>query len=161
MLFSFGRRKIDDFAEASRTKSGLRRTSREKKETADKVKKEKEERLLRQLGVDEGTIQLLRNYDYRLFLDDRRFTDHERATSEGVFLMVPAYDPVIIATPEKLLDEIEDVTVYYVLKKSDRRLLEILILLMQDYTIEEIAEDLHMSTNAVYKRLEKLRKKLK
>ena len=30
--------------EASRTKSGLRRTSREKKETADKVKKEKEER---------------------------------------------------------------------------------------------------------------------
>lgn len=31
---------------------------------------------------------------------------------------------------EKLLDEIEDVTVYYVLKKSDRRLLEILILLM-------------------------------
>lgn len=124
-------------------------------------KKEKEERLLRQLGVDEGTIQILRNYDYRLFLDDRRFTDHERATSEGLFLMVPAYDPVIIATPEKLLDEIEDVTVYYVLKKSDRKLLEILILLMQDYTIEEIAEDLHMSTNAVYKRLEKLRKKLK
>ena len=30
--------------EASRTKSGLRHTSREKKETADKVKKEKEER---------------------------------------------------------------------------------------------------------------------
>lgn len=132
---------------------------RDYKEWLDK--KEKEERLLRQLGVDEGTIQILRNYDYRLFLDDRRFTDHERATSEGLFLMVPAYDPVIIATPEKLLDEIEDVTVYYVLKKSDRRLLEILILLMQDYTIEEIAEDLHMSTNAVYKRLEKLRKKLR
>lgn len=124
-------------------------------------KKEKEEKLLRQLGVDEGTIQILRNYDYRLFLDDRRFIDHERATSEGLFLMVPAYDSVIITTPERLLDEIEDVTVYYVLKKSDRRLLEILILLMQDYTIDEIAEDLHMSTNAVYKRLEKLRKKLK
>lgn len=124
-------------------------------------KKEKEEKLLRQLGVDENTIQILRKYDYRLFLDDRRFTDHERATREGLFLMVPAYDPVIITTPEKLLDEIEDVTVYYVLKKSDKRLLEILILLMQDYTIDEIAEDLHMSTNAVYKRLEKLRKKLK
>lgn len=132
---------------------------RDYKEWLDK--KEKEERLLRQLGVDEGTIQILRNYDYRLFLNDRRFIDHERATSEGLFLMVPAYDPVIIATPEKLLDEIEDVAVYYVLKKSDRRLLEILILLMHDYTIDEIAEDLHMSTNAVYKRLEKLRKKLK
>lgn len=124
-------------------------------------KKQKEERLLRQLGVDENTIQTLRNYDRRLFLDDRRFYDNERVTSEGLFLMVPAYDPVIITTPEKLLDEIEDVTVYYVLKKSDKRLLEILILLMQDYTIDEIAEDLHMSTNAVYKRLEKLRKKLK
>lgn len=124
-------------------------------------KKQKEERLLRQLGVDENTIQTLRNYDRRLFLDDRRFYDNERVTSEGLFLMVPAYDPVIIATPEKLLDEIEDVAFYYVLKKSDRRLLEILILLMQDYTIDEIAEDLHMSTNAVYKRLEKLRKKLK
>ena len=129
---------------------------RDYKEWLDK--KEKEERLLRQLRVDEGTIQILRNYDYRLFLDDRRFTDHERATSEGLFLMVPAYDPVIIATPEKLLDEIEDVTVYYVLKKSDRSLREILTLLMQDYTIEEIAEDLHMSTNVVYKRLENLRK---
>lgn len=124
-------------------------------------KKEKEERLLRQLGVDENTIQILRNYDYRLFLDDRRFIDHERATSEGLFLMVPAYDPLIIATPEKLLDEIEDVTVYYILKRSDRKLLEILILLMHDYTIDEIAEDLHMSTNAIYKRLEKLRRKIK
>lgn len=124
-------------------------------------KKEKEERLLRQLGVDENTIQILRNYDYRLFLDDRRFHDNEDVSSEGLFLMFPSYDPLIIKTPEKLLDEIEDVTVYYVLKRSDRRLLEILILLMQDYTIDEIAEDLHMSTNAVYKRLEKLRKKLK
>lgn len=124
-------------------------------------KKEKEERLLRQLGVDETTIQVLRNYDYRLFLDDRRFHENEDVSSEGLFLMFPSYDPLIIKTPEKLLDEIEDVTVYYVLKKSDRRLLEILILLMQDYTIDEIAEDLHMSTNAVYKRLEKLKKKLK
>lgn len=126
-----------------------------------RIKKEKEERLLRQLGVDETTIQVLRNYDYRLFLDDRRFHENEDITSEGLFLMFPSYDPLVIKTPEKLLDEIEDVTVYYVLKKSDRRLLEILILLMQDYTIDEIAEDLHMSTNAVYKRLEKLRKKLK
>lgn len=124
-------------------------------------KEGKEERLLRQLGVDENTIQILRNYDYRLFLDDRRFHDNEDVSSEGLFLMFPSYDPLIIKTPEKLLDEIEDVTVYYVLKRSDRKLLEILILLMQDYTIDEIAEDLHMSTNAVYKRLEKLRKKLK
>ena len=124
-------------------------------------KKEMEEKLLRQLGVDEKTIQILRSYDYRIFLDDRRFCENEDVTSEGLFLMFPSYDPVIITTPEKLLDEIEDVTVYYVLKKSDRRLLEILILLMQDYTIDEIAEDLHMSTNAVYKRIEKLRKKLK
>lgn len=31
-----------------------------------------EEKLLRQLGVDEKTIQILRSYDYRVFLDDRR-----------------------------------------------------------------------------------------
>lgn len=30
-------------------------------------KKEKEEKLLRQLDVDEITIQVLRNYDYRVF----------------------------------------------------------------------------------------------
>lgn len=35
-------------------------------------KKEMEEKLLRQLGVDEKTIQILRSYDYRVFLDDRR-----------------------------------------------------------------------------------------
>ncbi|MDM8158143.1 RNA polymerase subunit sigma-70 [Amedibacillus dolichus] len=81
-------------------------------------KKEKEEKLLRQLGVDETTIQVLRSYDYRVFLDNRRFCENEDVTSEGLFLMFPSYDPVIITTPEKLLDEIEDVAVYIVFFKE-------------------------------------------
>lgn len=113
------------------------------------------------MNVGEETIQILRSYNYRLFLNDRRFYDNENVTSEGLFLMVPAYDSIVIATPEKLLDEIEDSTAYYILKKSNKTLLEILILLMEDYTINEIAKDLHMSSNAIYKRLEKLIKKLK
>ena len=63
-------------------------------------KKEKEEKLLRQLGVDEKTIQILRNYDYRVFLDNRRFRENEDITSEGLFLMVPSYDPLVIRTPK-------------------------------------------------------------
>lgn len=80
--------------------------------------------MLRQLAVDEKTIRMLRNYDHRIFLDDRRFTDHENVTNDGFFLMVPVFDHPNITTPKILLDEIEDFTVYYVFKKSDRKLLE-------------------------------------
>ena len=82
--------------------------------------KEKKEKLLKQLGVDEKTIQVLRNYDYRVFLDNRRFHENEDITSEGLFLMFPSYDPLIITTPEKLLDEIEDVAVCFALEELDR-----------------------------------------
>ena len=75
-------------------------------------KQQKEERLSAQLEVDENSIQTLRNYDRRLFLDARKnFFDNERVTGEA-----PTYDPVIITTPEKLLNEIKDVAVYLYLK---------------------------------------------
>lgn len=92
--------------------------------------KEKEEQLLRELGVDEKKIAELRNYDNKDFLADRRFYENENLTKEQLFIAFPIYDSIVISTPEQLLDKIDNRVVFYVLKRSDRTLLEIIIIIM-------------------------------
>lgn len=76
------------------------------------------------------------------------------------FIRQPVYDQLIIVTVEDLLDQIESSTLLFKLKTSDPVLLQILLLRFLDYDIKEIAHDLHMTPNAVRKRINKFRKKL-
>lgn len=72
----------------------------------------------------------------------------------------PVYDRIIIITVEDLLDQVEDKNLLFKLKKADKVLLQILLLRFLDYEIDEIAEELHMTSNAIRKRINKFRKKL-
>lgn len=125
-----------------------------------KNKKVKEEALLRKLGYSEDKIKMLYDYDKETFNCDRRYGENEDVTKEGFFNRQPAYDKVIIATIEDLLDQIEDLNLLSKLKKADKVLLQILLLRFFDYEINEIAEELNMTSNAVRKRINKFRKKL-
>ena len=60
-----------------------------------------------------------------------------------------------------LLDEIESETLYFALVTVDRRTLQIIVLKMQGYSTKEIAPLVHLTTGAVYARLDHLRKKLR
>ena len=66
-----------------------------------------------------------------------------------------------VTTVEDLLDEIENENLYQVLLKVDRRTLQIVLLKMQGYSTKEIAPVVHLTTGAIYARLDHLRKKLK
>ena len=66
-----------------------------------------------------------------------------------------------VKTVEDLLDEIEDENLYQALLTVDRRTLQIVLLKMKGYSTKEIAPLVHLTTGAIYARLDHLRKKLR
>ena len=122
--------------------------------------KEKEERQLRELGMDEDSIQKLHLSDWEAFKSDRRFYDHQSVFQkypEREYLMTDDQD--IKGIPE-LLDEISDERLLDVLLDADRRTLQILLLKIMGYSTVEIASRLKMSEKSVYCRIGRLKKKL-
>ena len=59
------------------------------------------------------------------------------------------------------LEEIESENLYQVLVAVDGRTLKIVLLKMQGYSTKEIAPLVHLTTGAIYARLDHLRKKLR
>lgn len=123
--------------------------------------KEAEERLLRECGVDEATIEQIRIDDRAEFNSDRRY--YSRKWEAGTYFETIAESEVRIEvyTVEDLLNEIENETLYQALLTVDRRTLQILLLKMQGYSTRELAPIVHLTTEAVYARLDHPRKKLR
>lgn len=67
----------------------------------------------------------------------------------------------IIKTVSALLDEVENEHLYAALLKVDKHTLEIVLLKMQGYSTKEISAMLQLTEKAIYKRMDRLRKKLK
>ncbi|MDE6232384.1 MAG: sigma-70 family RNA polymerase sigma factor [Lachnospiraceae bacterium] len=66
-----------------------------------------------------------------------------------------------VKTVADLLDEIENENLYRALITVDKRTLQIVLLKMQGYSTKEIAPIVHLTTGAIYARLDHLRKKLR
>ena len=99
--------------------------------------KEKEEKILRECGVDEETIEEIRTFDREEFNSDRRF--YTRLNDVGEYIA------------ETAMQE----------PPMDKRTLQIVLLKMQGYSLKEIAPMVDLSAGAVYARLDHLRKKLR
>lgn len=123
--------------------------------------KEREEALLRLLGFPEWKIQYLREMDDFDFNKNRSFYRHESPTEVKYFLNEPTKDCINEFTWEDVLDGVSDVVVFKHLKNCNPVMQKIIVMLKNKYRVWEIAEDLHMTTNAVYKRIEKFSKKCK
>ena len=93
--------------------------------------KEAEEKILREHGVDETTIEQIRTDDRADFNSNRRFYHWTSDFGE------------------------------YLEGMADRRTLQIILLKMQDYSAKEIAPLVGLTTGAIYARLDHLRKKLR
>lgn len=126
-----------------------------------KKKKDKEDEILRQCGFSEEKIALLRAYDEQAFRSERNYKANENVTKEALFAMIATYDVIEILSVESLLDNLEDKHLLFVLSSSDSLTLDIAFLLFKDYKVEDISKVLHLSKNAVYKRIYVLRRKLK
>ena len=123
--------------------------------------KEAEEKQLRSLGVSENDIEKLRVHDWAIFNSDRRY--YQRIQETGTYLEEVAADMTQpeIKTVEDFLDNIENQQLYQVLIKVDRLTLQAILLQIQGYSIAEIAAILGMKEDTVYKRLGRLKQKIK
>ncbi len=123
--------------------------------------KEAEEKQLRSSGVSENDIEKLRVHDWAIFNSDRRY--YQRMQETGTYLEEVAADITQpeIKTVEDFLDNIENQQLYQVLIKVDRLTLQAILLQIQGYSIAEIAAILGMKEDTVYKRLGRLKQKIK
>lgn len=123
--------------------------------------KEAEEKILRKYGVDESTIEEIRIYDRAEFNSNRRFYRYMNDVAEYLEEMADTEPQAEVHSVEDLLNEIDSEALYQALLTVDKRTLLILLLKMQGYSTREIATTAGLTEKAVYKRLERLRKKLK
>ena len=123
--------------------------------------KEAEEKQLWGLGVDEDTIEKLHTYDWAVFNSDRRY--YRRLKEAGTYLeefVEDAAQPEV-RTVEDFLDSIENQKLYQVLIKVDRLTLQIAVMKMQGYSTHEIAVQFTITEKAIYRRMDRLKEKLK
>ena len=123
--------------------------------------KEAEEKILREYGVDESTIEEIRIYDRAEFNSNRRFYRYMNDVAEYLEEMADTEPQAEVRSVEDLLNEIDSEALYRALLTVDRRTLLILLLKMQGYTTKEIAPIVGLTTGAIYARLDHLREKLK
>ena len=96
-----------------------------------------------------------------MFNSDRRF--YEKLQDTGTYLDCVAGNetPAEIYTVEDLLNDIENAELLKALLTVDKLTLQIYVLKMNGYSTNEIAVLVHLSTDAIYKRIATLKKKLK
>lgn len=123
--------------------------------------KEAEETKLRELGVDEDTIQRLHTYDWAQFKSERRFLERWEEWSPYVEWIAAKDVELPVTDTESLLDSVEDMELLRVLLKEDQLTLKIVLLKISGYLASEIVEKTGLSPKAVNLRVVRLRKKLK
>ncbi|MFR3043563.1 MAG: sigma-70 family RNA polymerase sigma factor [Thomasclavelia spiroformis] len=121
--------------------------------------KEKEE-TLRALNVSQALINQLRDYDYEQFKADRRYKTRHLLFDDNFFINRAIYDKKQYLSLNDLLDDIENEALYEYLKNSDEKILKIITLKIQGYSIREISKITGLTTNQIYKRIKKLKKVL-
>ncbi len=123
--------------------------------------KEAEEKQLRSLGVSEDVIQRLRIHDWAVFNSDRRY--YQRMQETGTYLeeIAEAELPTEIKTVADFLDNIENQELYEVLITVDKPTLQIVLMKIQGYSTREIAAHLGLTVKAVYRKLDRLKEKIK
>lgn len=123
--------------------------------------KEAEEKILREYGVDESTIEEIRIYDRAEFNSNRQFYRYMNDVAEYLEEMADTEPQAEVHSVEDLLNEIDSEALYRALLTVDKRTLLILLLKMQGYSTKEIAPIVGLTAGAIYARLDHLRKKLK
>ena len=115
--------------------------------------KEAEEKKLRELGVDEETIQRLHTYDWAEFNRERRYLQRQVEWSPYVDLVSAQDLELPVEDVESLLDSIEDMELLRILSKEDKHTIQIAFLKMSGYNGYEIAEKTGLTQKAVNLRM--------
>lgn len=123
--------------------------------------KSQEEELLRSLDVDENIIRQLHDYDWEMFKSERRIRGRQNTTINTVLNNIPYYDQKEINTIDDLLSQIENEALFNYLSTIDKETSTIILLKIFGYSTHEISKILGLSLSSIYKKIHRLRKKLK
>ena len=85
-----------------------------------KVWKEKEEKILRDSGVSEDIIEVIRLYDRQAFNSDRRYYERVQETDTYLDTVAASTDQAEPKTVQDFLDYIENQELFHVLITVDR-----------------------------------------
>ena len=121
--------------------------------------KKEEKQILREEGASEETIQKLREYDWEMFKQERRFL--ERQTPMAMHSGRERMQREEIYDEKELLEAIDHEALYEVVKSLDSVSREILVLKLQQYNTAEIARKLGITEKAVYRRMDRIKEKIK
>lgn len=121
--------------------------------------KEKEEKQMRELGVDEDTIQRLHTYDWQQFNKERQY--QQRWRDRPIPFEPQGEQKLYLQTVDTLLDEIDNEQLWEVLKKTDKLTLKMLVMKMQGFSGKEIFCATGVPESAINNRIARLRKKIK
>lgn len=123
--------------------------------------KNKEENLLRKLGMNEDKIDELYNYDKELFNSERNFLRRTIIDSDFIEYLSTSKIELPIDNMDDLLNQIDREELYQAMRKINEQTLKIIYLKIVGYSVKEIAQMMGISDYTVRYRLRKVRKKLK
>ena len=123
--------------------------------------KEAEETELRRLGVGEDVIERLREADWEDFKAERRFYEHSIDVDTYIDWQAADESPPSTRTVQDLLDDIDNEELYRLLLSVDKLTLQIAVWMMEGYPMRKIAKQLNLTDKAAYRRVDRLKKKLK
>lgn len=125
--------------------------------------KEREEEKLRELGMDEASIQILHESDWADFNSERRYREHQIPLLDYAELLLAETEvsETQIQSVEELLDTIGDEQLLHILMEADKKTLQIVVLKMMGYTPKEISTRIGMPEQTIYTKLRRLREKIK
>ena len=121
--------------------------------------KDAEEKKLRELHVDEETIQRLHTYDWAQFNKERQYLQRRVIWSPYVDWISAQDLELPVEDTGYLLDSIENIKLLRILSKEDKLTLQIVLYKLQGFTSIEIGEKVGLTETAVRQRISRLKKK--
>lgn len=121
--------------------------------------KDAEEKKLRELHVDEETIQRLHTYDWTQFNKERQYLQRRVVWSPYVDWISAQDLELPVEDTESLLDSIENIKLLRILSKEDKLTLQIVLYKLQGFTSIEIGEKVGLTETAVRQQISRLKKK--
>lgn len=119
------------------------------------------EKIMRENNMPENVIEDLKTFEWAQFNSDRRFYDHSRRWDRAYLEDLPEKPKMKeINTVEDLFNAIDDDDIYAVLKSESKEVWMFLIMRANDMKLKDIASELHMTTNEIYGRIYRFRKKI-
>lgn len=121
--------------------------------------KEQEEKVLRESGMSEDKIAYLRKLDWQDFNAERRFWDHYSSDQEKLYTQRKE-ETMNLLNSEQLLDHIENKQLWEILRNTDPKTIQIILMKIWGFTIKEISEYLHLPEKTIYIRMSRLKSKI-